>query len=1046
MNSIRPLLRYGAATLCFGAVVWLFATMPFGERGYHFLPAASADERLADEDYDLSKLRILTRCVGYVRSYYVDPGRIDPREMLVSALESVQRILPPLLVEVEREGPLPAHPDGVGLAAAGGGPLADAAAADGEAPIGRPRLVRLTLYGNTSEFPLDRLTDLYEMNWKMLDIFQFIEQGLRRKDRLPDIEYAAVNGMLQTLDPHSVMLDPDTYREMRLGTSGEFGGLGIVISVRDGHLTIVNVIEDTPAAEAGLKTGDRIVQVGEESTVNMTLNDAVNRLRGEPGSRVTVWVARDGWTEPRAYALQRENITIKSAVGRPLGRGVGYVRIKHFQQNTWEELESELGKLRTSGHWRGLILDLRDNPGGLLDQAILVSDTFLDAGTIVTTVGAGSRLREEKKAAAENTIADVPLVVLVNGGSASASEIVAGALKNNDRALVIGDRTFGKGSVQVLYDIEDAALKLTIAQYLTPGDQSIQSVGIVPDIRTLPVRISQSDVDLFVTDRDLHGERDLPKHLSHRSARQDVLPDILLKFLDEEPAAAGAGANGSKAAAEDEQFQKDKTIRFAEALLTRAPSPDRAAMLGVARELFADLAADEDRAIREKLAALGVDWRPSPRPDGLTAEPPRLHVTAVASPEGPVRAGDEVTLRVTVRNDGNEPLYRLHGISRSTYRRFDDQEFVFGRVAPGETREWALPLKVPRSVETRYDDVWVDLFSDGRPLGVHAATPVEVRALPRPRFAYSVQVRDDRQGNGDGLVQRGERFALRLRVRNVGEGTTFKAIATVKNLNGESLYTHEGRRRFEELAPGEEVTLDFDLEVKPNHEEDRVRLELTIVDTTLRDQLEREIELPVGPPATGGSRPVTLRARVRAGGTNVFAGAAESTGTLGDLEGGDVVAADAAANGFLRVALRDGEVGWVTEAALEPLAGAAPVSVHYEPTTWGVPPQIDLDAAAVPLHTADEVLPLSFGVSFPEGDPGAPRVVYVYRGDEKLDFEEYEAMDGAPLAVSLTTRVELEPGVNTIVVFAKVGEAAPTIRTIHVQRDGKEPEPLEEVR
>lgn len=1027
-NSIRPLLRYGAATLCFGAAVWLFATMPFGERGYHFLPAAAADQRFPDEEYDLSKLRILTRCVGYVRSYYVDPGRIDPREMLVSSLENVQRMLPPLLVEVVREGQQPPA-DG-----------------DGGVTLAPPRLVRLSLYGHTREFALDRLTDLYEMNWKMLDIFQFIEERLKRKDRLPDIEYAAVNGMLQTLDPHSVMLDPSTYREMKLGTSGEFGGLGIVISVREGHLTVVSVIEDTPAHEAGLKSGDRIVQVGEESTVNMTLNDAVNRLRGEPGSRVTVWVARDGWPEPRAFSLRRDSITIKSAVGRPLGRGVGYVRIKHFQQNTWDELKVELTKLRTSGHWKGLILDLRDNPGGLLDQAILVSDTFLGKGTIVTTVGSGSRLREEKAATEQDTIADVPLIVLVNGGSASASEIVAGALKNNDRALVVGDRTFGKGSVQVLYDIEDAALKLTIAQYLTPGDQSIQSVGIVPDVRTLPVRIAEHDVDLFMTNRDLRGERDLPKHLSHRSARQDVQPDVLLKYLEEEEPDTAAAARGAVRQGGSEEFQKDKTIRFAEALLTRAPSPERTAMLRVARELFADLAADEDRAIRAKLAVQGVDWRPSPRADGLTAGPPRLHLTATATPAGPVRAGEEVTLRVAVRNDGSEPLYRVHGISRSTYRRLDDQEFVFGRVAPGETREWALPLKLARSVGTRYDQVWVDLFSDGRPLDLHVATPVEIRALPRPRFAYTVQVRDDQYGNGDGIVQRGERFGLRLRVRNVGEGPTYKAIASVKNLNGESLYMHEGRRRFEDLAPGADVTLDFDLEVKPNHEEDHVRLEVTVLDTTLRDQLERELVLPVGPPSTGGSRPVALHGRVRPGGTNVFAGAAESSGTLGGLKEGDVVAAEASANGFLRVTLRDGDVGWVTETALEPLASTTPVSVHYEPAMWVTPPQIEVDPATAPLHTREAALSLSFGVTFPEGDDGQPRVIYVYRDDRKLDFEEYESPDGAPLAVSQTTKVPLEPGLNTIVVFARVGEAAPTVRTLYVLRDGKEPDELKDVR
>jgi hypothetical protein len=191
---------------------------------------------------------------------------------------------------------------------------------------------------------------------------------------------------------------------------------------------------------------------------------------------------------------------------------------------------------------------------------------------------------------------------------------------------------------------------------------------------------------------------------------------------------------------------------------------------------------------------------------------------------------------------------------------------------------------------------------------------------------------------------------------------------------------------------------------------------------------------------------VALHGRVRPGGTNVFAGAAESSGTLGGLKEGDVVAAEASANGFLRVTLRDGDVGWVTETALEPLASTTPVSVHYEPAMWVTPPQIEVDPATAPLHTREAALSLSFGVTFPEGDDGQPRVIYVYRDDRKLDFEEYESPDGAPLAVSQTTKVPLEPGLNTIVVFARVGEAAPTVRTLYVLRDGKEPDELKDVR
>ena len=1026
MNS---LVRYGVSALCFGLLVYAFITMPFGERGYHFIPEADAEEREASagerDDYDLSKLRILTRCVGYVRSYYVDPARIEPREMLVGALEQVQRSVPPLLVKVARAAEAPALPTSLSV----------------------------TVYDQQREFDLTRVADLYEMNWKLLDIFEFIEERLKKRERLPEVEYAAINGMLETLDPHSVMLSPEVYREMKLGTSGEFGGLGIVISIRDGRLTIVSVIEDTPAYHKGLKRGDLIVQIGEESTVNMSLNEAVTRLRGEPGTHVSVWIARDGWPEPRAFDIARANIAIKSVVAKPLGRGVGYVRIKHFQQNTFSDLKTELARLKTSGHWRGLILDLRDNPGGLLEQAVLVSDAFIAEGTIVTTVGSGNKIREEKKATEAETLGEIPLVALVNRGSASASEIVAGALKNGGRALVIGDRTFGKGSVQVLYDIEDAALKLTIAQYLTPGDRSIQSVGIVPDVLTLPAVVRSDRVDLFWTDRESSGERDLPKHLEHRSARDDRRPEVILKYLLEEDEEEDGEKEEledlprARREEEDERYRRDKTVRFAESLLTRVEGPGREHMLAVAREQFSVAAREEGRAIRRELQKLGVAGRAAGRATRSGA-PPRLEVQTFATPaDGNVAAGGTISFRVVVTNRGGEAVHRVHAITRSEADRFDGLEFVFGRIPPGESREWTVPVKISRAARRRQDEVYFDVFSDGRVLHTGTVLPVEVVALPRPDFAFGVQVRDEAGGNGDGLVQRGERFGLQLTVHNQGRGRTFDVTATVKNLSGEAVFIHEGRGRFADLEPGRHAAVDFDLEVKPTLAEDTLKLEINVIDTTLRIQLKRRVTLAVGAFGTGGRQAVAFSGRIRSADTWVHGGASDTTGALGLLARGDVLDCDGTAGAFVRVRLAEGAWGWVAEGSLQRLGEREPTHLRFSPSPHVVPAVIRFDEASVAqTRTEEDGVTVAASVRFPPNGSDAPRFVYVYRNEEKLAFEEHAPVAGHALEVPVRVRVPLEPGQNRITLFAAEGDEPPVLGILLVRRDGDSPPAPTEVR
>ena len=304
-------------------------------------------------------------------------------------------------------------------------------------------------------------------------------------DEVPPKEliYSAIKGTLRGLDPHSSFLDPDSYREMQVETTGSFGGLGIEITLRDDVLTIVSPIEGTPAYRAGLQTGDRIVKIDGLSTKDMQLQDAVKRMRGRPGTKVMITVVREGWTEPKDVEIVREQIRVHSVRTADLGGGVAYVKLRQFQEQTPPDLAAALEKAAKGG-MKALLLDLRNNPGGLLTAAVEVTEEFVEDGKLV--VYTEGRVRNQNmrfSAHAKKSYPRLPMVVLVNQGSASASEIVAGALQDWGRAIIVGTQTFGKGSVQTIIPLSDGSgLRLTTAKYFTPKGRSIHGKGITPDI------------------------------------------------------------------------------------------------------------------------------------------------------------------------------------------------------------------------------------------------------------------------------------------------------------------------------------------------------------------------------------------------------------------------------------------------------------------------------------------------------------------------------------------------------------------------------------
>lgn len=386
------------------------------------------------------------------------------------------------------------------------------------------------------------------------DVLSVIQGSYVEEPNTDELMQGAIKGMLQTLDPHSSYLTPDMYKQVDVETKGSFGGLGIEIGMKDGILTVIAPIEDTPAARAGLKAGDMIVKIENESTKDMTIMDAVKKMRGEPGSKVTIWIAREGAAEAKSYTITRDVIRIKSVKYKDMGDGIAYVKLNQFQQDTDVELDKALqAEMKTKAGLKGLVLDLRNNPGGLLDQAVKVADKFVDAGLIVYTDGRIESQKTKYFAHKDGGYSGFPIVVLVNAGSASASEIVAGALQDHGRAVILGTRTFGKASVQTILPLDDgSALRLTTARYYTPNGRSIQAKGIEPDIVVSDGR----------EPTDGHGmirEKDIERHLKG-DGEEDSTPAKKAPFMTPSPKKdePGARKDRKEAPGPDENLQADK--------------------------------------------------------------------------------------------------------------------------------------------------------------------------------------------------------------------------------------------------------------------------------------------------------------------------------------------------------------------------------------------------------------------------------------------------------------------------------------------------------
>jgi len=393
----------------------------------------------------------------------------------------------------------------------------------------------------------------YESLEAFSNILSIVKKNYVEEVDTKNLVNGAINGMLSSLDPHSAYLTPELYKELQSDTQGRFGGLGIEITVKDGILTVVSPIEDTPAAKAGIKPGDQIFKIEQDFTKDMSLVDAVKRMRGLKGTKINLTIKREGVSDLLDFTLVRDVIRVQSVRSRTLEPGYGYIRLAQFQERSDRDMQKALEKLAAEKNGiKGLVLDLRNNPGGLLTQAVRVSDMFLDSGLIVYTEGRIEAQKQKYFAQKDGTWLDFPMVVLVNGGSASASEIVAGALQDHKRAVVLGTKTFGKGSVQTILPLDDnSALRLTTARYFTPNGRSIQATGIVPDII-----LDNTPVDSKAEPVRRPGlrEENLPGHLQNPQQSPNSQPDQ--EEREKEKQIPSSGPTGDDTIDKDAQLKR----------------------------------------------------------------------------------------------------------------------------------------------------------------------------------------------------------------------------------------------------------------------------------------------------------------------------------------------------------------------------------------------------------------------------------------------------------------------------------------------------------
>ncbi|MBU1222119.1 S41 family peptidase [Myxococcota bacterium] len=725
-------------------------------------------------------LRIFSTVLIKLKDDYIDPDLIKPMDLFTGAIEALEKEFPEIIFEkTESE-------------------------------------YRIRIKDKRFSIKIINLSSLLSLYEKMNEVFSILESKLNNIN-LRDAEYRAINGMLSVLDNHSSLLTPEMYSEIKAGTRGSFTGIGIVVTLRDGYITVISSIDDTPAARAGIKPGDKIVRIGNVSTVNVTLNEAMKLLRGGEDSKTVLFIERKNAEKILRIELERSVIHLNSVSTNILPGNIGYIRIKQFTQTTETELSKAL-KSFNSKKINGLVLDLYNNPGGLLKQATSCANLFLDKGVIYSTVSRKNNISESKSADADDTLFKGPMVVLINEGSASASEILAGALKHHKRALLVGKTSFGKGSIQVVSENNDgSALKMTIAHYLSAGKYAIHNTGVKPHIKIGMIKSNQKNflVSPFMVKSLIPITETLPG-----AGIKDKSGFFTLNFLDSSP--------------DDDPWDVSTN---------NAPSP----VINIASEIiknFSNPLSTESEALnvwlkKKKLLELtklmtilgknGINWtKPENTTDSSALE------LSVKYDNHFVRAGESLSARVEVRNLGTSPAYRVFTMVK-TEPEIQRREVVFGKIDPGESIIKTVHFRVDKSLPAMLWNIEYKLFSGGDSIGFPVLKTVresrmEIIPARPPIFRMHYHFMDDSGGNGDGLIQPGENIRIRLMVVNDGPGDSGETSIKLVNETPLNMEILKGRVNFPRLLSGETRNHDFVISISKEAAGTRGKMKLVLKD------------------------------------------------------------------------------------------------------------------------------------------------------------------------------------------------------------------------
>ncbi|MBN1417459.1 MAG: PDZ domain-containing protein [Planctomycetes bacterium] len=756
----------------------------------------------------------------YLDAIYFEPDRIAPPAMLESALLDLESSAEEVFVDRD-EG-------------------------NSDSPW------RIRVHDRTTTVDPAAARDLAGLARQLSGVVRFVKSNYHGKTDFETIEYATANGMLQVLDPHTNVFSKKQFEEFFVHIQGEIFGVGMYVGVRDGKLTVIAPLKDTPAWHAGLRRGDHIIKIDDESTVSMTTQEAVARIRGGEGTPVTFTIMRKGEDKARVITCKRSRVEIKSVESTTVKPGIGYIKMVTFSHTTTGNLEKHLRDLEAAkGGMRGLILDLRDNSGGLLDQAAKTSDLFLERGDIVLIAHKGEVQPQGTLVARDDgDEPDVPMVVIVNQGTASGAEIVAGALQKNDRALVIGEATFGKGTVQQLRELDErgSQLKITVSEYLLPGKVSIQENGVTPDIELKPVRVAEGFID-FEPDKTRFREKDYASTVRSRFAR-DETPACDLHFYEPEPAEDEDGLLIDPFVTEEFDFENDPTVLVAASLLEVFRSGDRPST--VLRERKDAIDAIRRRAldvIADRVSKRGIDWSAGSAP---AAEPVSIELSHSLREDPPKDETDSTPLRklvvkATLTNRGDRPLYRILGRSDSDYDAYKEWEFLFGRIEPGASVTREATIDIPYYSVARTDSFEVRVVDESEKELGRARTDIVLPEVPRPSFAFRFDLFDAADRSPIDRVPPGGKAILRARIENEGPGTLFQGIAILKNeLEGErakDVFLEVGRHEIRDLVSRKATEVEFSFQVREDAKADACAFKFIVSDArgTAAESLDFQI-------------------------------------------------------------------------------------------------------------------------------------------------------------------------------------------------------------